>query len=868
MSADPGCGKSVLSKSLVDVDLKSTESRTTCYFFFKDDDDKQKSVTAALSALLHQLFSQKGSLVRYALPDYETEGSKLPQSFHKLWTVLIKAAADSEAGEIVCILDAIDECEESGRYNVINAVNTFYSDTVSSSNQNVSKLKFLITSRPYVHIQRQFMALTRNFPTIHLRGEEESDAIGREIDTVIKWRVSKLGPELGLDESEQYTVEKELSSMTHRTYLWLTLILNVIRNEIGLTKKKLQRIVGTIPETVEQAYEAILSRANDQKRARKLLHIVVAAVRPLSLHEMNIALAIEDHHRSYEDLDLEKEATFGTTVRNLCGLFVSIIDERVYLIHQTAKEFLVATDETHARGWKHSLVPVESELLLSKICVTYLMFHVFEEEHSWDPFSTVRLNIESLVNIHHLLGYAARFWPEHFRKAQSRATNQLISSALDICDTQCRRFQIWARFQWKALQGLHFKQHRKYSTLLASHFGHETVVKLLLDKNQADINSKDDHSRTPLSRAAENGSEEVVRLLLDHNADVESKDGYGRTPLLLAVENRHEEVVKLLLDHNAAVESKSKDGWTPLSLAAINGQQEVVKLLLDHKADVESKDGYGRTPLSRAAGNGHERVVKLLLDHKAEVESKDDYGCWTPLLFAAENGHEEVVKLLLDHKAEAESKDRYGRTPLSRAAGNGHERVVKLLLDHKAEVESKDEYGRTPLSWAASGGNEGIAKLLLDLGKAEAEPKDESGRTPLSYAAGGGNEGIAKLLLDVGKAEAESKDEDGRTPLFWASRRGHEGMVKLLLNVSSAAIDLKNRHGRTPLWQAAISGHLGVVKLLLDTGKTKADIVDNTGQTLLDFLFRGVGIASAFDWRRYAIIQLLNVASKSDLRCD
>lgn len=107
----------------------------------------------------------------------------------------------------------------------------------------------------------------------------------------------------------------------------------MIRDEIGLTKKRLKGIINTLPATVEQAYEAILSKAKDQKRAKKLLHIIVVAKRPLTLKEMNIALAIEDHHRSFSDLDLENEARFATTIRNLCGLFVNVIDQKVYLIY-------------------------------------------------------------------------------------------------------------------------------------------------------------------------------------------------------------------------------------------------------------------------------------------------------------------------------------------------------------------------------------------------------------------------------------------------------------------------------------------------------------------------------------------------------
>jgi ankyrin repeat protein len=55
----------------------------------------------------------------------------------------------------------------------------------------------------------------------------------------------------------------------------------------------------------------------------------------------------------------------------------------------------------------------------------------------------------------------------------------------------------------------------------------------------------------------------VVKLLLDRNADVDSSDAYGRTPLSWAAANGHEAVVKLLLDKSNS----------PLSYAAENGHE-------------------------------------------------------------------------------------------------------------------------------------------------------------------------------------------------------------------------------------------------------------------------------------------------------
>ena len=91
----------MLARSLIHEEMKATESRITCYFFVKDDNEEQKSATTALSALLHQLFSQKKSLIQHALQDYIAESNKLPQSFHKLWHILKEASFDPKAGEVV-----------------------------------------------------------------------------------------------------------------------------------------------------------------------------------------------------------------------------------------------------------------------------------------------------------------------------------------------------------------------------------------------------------------------------------------------------------------------------------------------------------------------------------------------------------------------------------------------------------------------------------------------------------------------------------------------------------------------------------------------------------------------------------------------
>lgn len=169
ISADPGCGKSVLSKSLIDHDLRDIPTATTttspttttphalhsvCYFFFKDN-ELQGSLATALCGLLHQLFAQQPLLIRHAIPAWEKDGDGVRQEVGELWRILHNAANDTEAKSIICVLDALDECCEVDRRRLIDLLCQFYEESAKSAPGH-RWLKFVITSRPYDDIQDRF----------------------------------------------------------------------------------------------------------------------------------------------------------------------------------------------------------------------------------------------------------------------------------------------------------------------------------------------------------------------------------------------------------------------------------------------------------------------------------------------------------------------------------------------------------------------------------------------------------------------------------------------------------------------------------------------------------------------------------------
>jgi hypothetical protein len=338
ISADPGCGKSVLSIFLVDQELRTEGSRSTCYFFFKDNEE-QNDIAIALCAVLHQLFTHKPELLRHAIPIWQRNKEKLQQETGELWRILLSAATDPATGRVVCILDALDECESQGRDWLIGRLKKFHD---SATSPKKSGLKFLVTSRPYVSIKDQWHGITSGIPTIWLAGETMNEDISKEINRVIDVRVLEISDKKGLSRDLQESLKMKLKGMSNRTYLWLYLVMKQILDSLKHTQKTYDRILDTIPSSVEESYEKILSKSTNKQETQSLLHIMVGAARPLTLQEMDVAfsLATQKDCKSYADLDRD-EVHLETRIRNLCGLFVYVTDSRVQLIHQTAKEFLV-----------------------------------------------------------------------------------------------------------------------------------------------------------------------------------------------------------------------------------------------------------------------------------------------------------------------------------------------------------------------------------------------------------------------------------------------------------------------------------------------------------------------------------------------
>ena len=282
ISADPGCGKSVLSRFMVDKELLST-TQNGCYFFFKDNDD-QNSLATALSALIHQLFTGQPELIEHAVPTWKRTGDSISRETHELWQIFLAAANDSKAYNTVCVLDALDECQERDRHQLISLPSQLYTKS-SNFNSCSHWLKFFVTSRPYCDIEDQFGKILSSQPVIRLRGEHENGQIHKEIDLVIQRWVSELGQRKKISEQTQSRLLQKLLDLEHRTYLWLYLATKGIERRCRTGFGPDEELIISLPTSVDDAYEKILSRVEEEDKdsVRMILLCVVGARRALSV---------------------------------------------------------------------------------------------------------------------------------------------------------------------------------------------------------------------------------------------------------------------------------------------------------------------------------------------------------------------------------------------------------------------------------------------------------------------------------------------------------------------------------------------------------------------------------------------------------
>ena len=181
---------------------------------------------------------------------------------------------------------------------------------------------------------------------------------------------------------------------------------------------------------------------------------------------------------------------------------------------------------------------------------------------------------------------------------------------------------------------------------MAAYYGHEAVVRLLLN-NGADPNqARTIDEATPLFMAVEKGNFQIVDFLLSIGADPNIANNEGETCLMIAAaEENNKAMIDLLLNNNADMKKYTKkDEITALYYASYNKNYAIVESLLKKGAGLKCNK-MQNLPIFAVSINDY-KLLKIMCEVEINVDTGD---FMTPFRIAVHSGDVEMTKFLIEN---------------------------------------------------------------------------------------------------------------------------------------------------------------------------------------------------------------------------
>jgi Cdc6-like AAA superfamily ATPase len=153
ISGGPGKGKTMLSVFLTEElenKTSSTEDAQLVYYFCSAQDEKRNTGVAVLRGLVHQIITKHPQLVKHALPYFETleRTQQTQSSLETLWLIFSKLIEDPDLRTTFCVLDGLDECDESTLRVLVPKIVRLLAPQVSSSPTTTFRLAIVSRDLP------------------------------------------------------------------------------------------------------------------------------------------------------------------------------------------------------------------------------------------------------------------------------------------------------------------------------------------------------------------------------------------------------------------------------------------------------------------------------------------------------------------------------------------------------------------------------------------------------------------------------------------------------------------------------------------------------------------------------------------------
>ncbi len=435
-----------------------------------------------------------------------------------------------------------------------------------------------------------------------------------------------------------------------------------------------------------------------------------------------------------------------------------------------------------------------------------------------------------------LASYPSRSWSHHVQFCkEDDSINELVA---DLLTKQTASKRTWMEDGYVPFMGIQriVRTDDETAVVKAAKRGLDGVIKILLRRQNYDLDVASRKGDTAMSVAVAGGFVSTVKLLYRHGASVEvvkeeldSIDGSVSTESLIEIAARNNDdvmvalLIKLGPDRNMPLGNRE-----PLSTAVSYKCIDAVRILVTHGAEVTDRTMWS------AVGSGDLELAKLILERDdntlAALRERDEAWKSHMLFGVIDCGSipiaEYVIRVL---GASVNHLDHTKKSVVHEAARRHHLEMVKFLMDNEdtdpmlpyRETEENSDYfnGETAVE-AAMHLDDDAAWDVVDY-LLERMPPGVPGPVILGMAAGAVERGKidhAKRLISMVTPPLDHTRLTCEASLMGKAAAKNSAEILGILLDGSMAANIPDKHGTTPLHVAAANNSMDAVEVILTRG--------------------------------------------------
>jgi hypothetical protein len=369
------------------------------------------------------LINQQPSLVSHIQKRYDQAGKILFED-KNAWVALsdmfTNILQDPSLRSTYIIIDALDECI---------ADLPMLLDFVIQKSSLSPRVKWLVSSRNWPTIEEQ-LEKAENKVKLHL--ELNTTSVSAAVRIYIRYKVDQLAQDKQYDEETRKTVFDHLTLNVDNTFLWVAL---VYQNLKEIDPWEVAAALKEFPPGLNTFYGQMIKKIKDSRHAslfKRILASITIVYRPVTLKEL---ISLVDLPQN-----VSRDLKWLKKIIGLCGSFLTIREDTIYFVHQSAKDYLleVASDqifpsgieETQQEIFRRSLEAMSKILQRNVYKLHALGFPIKEvKERNEDPLAAV--------------GYSCVYWVDHLCELGLNKRSKHNSSLQDVVDKFLRTKYIY-----------------------------------------------------------------------------------------------------------------------------------------------------------------------------------------------------------------------------------------------------------------------------------------------------------------------------------------------------------------------------------------------------------------------------------------